>query len=132
MNFKKLSKEKKNQLVLVGLVTLVLLVGLGYGLIRFQLGYVQGLERQGEEAEKNFKRMISTIEAADAIEASMNAATKELAAQEDAMVTGDKYGWLVSTIKSVLRQHPKLEVPDFTTILEEECSLLAKFDYSQV
>jgi len=52
MNFKKLSKEKKNQLVLVGLVTLVLLVGLGYGLIRFQLAYVQALDELSEDDER--------------------------------------------------------------------------------
>ena len=132
MNFKKLSKEKKNQLVLVGLITLVLVVGLGYGLIRFQLGYVQALERQKVEADKDYKRMIDTIEAAESIEAQMNAAIKELAAREDAMVKGDKLAWLNSTIKSALRQHPKLEVPDFSTILEDDCTLLAKFPYSQV
>jgi len=132
MNFKKLSKEKKNQLVLVGLVTMVLLVGLGYGLIRFQLDYVQALELRKVEADKKFKHMMTTIEATDGIETEAKAAIKELATQEDAMVTGDKFAWMVTTIKSVLRQHPKLEVPDYSTILEEDCSLLPKFPYSQV
>ena len=132
MNFKKLSKEKKNQLVLVALVTLVLMVGLGYGLIQFQLGYVKTLEHQKVEAEKNFKRMMTIIESADAIEAQKNAAIKELADHENAMVTGDKFAWMVTTIKSLLRQHSKLDVPDYSTILEDECSLLAKFPYSQV
>jgi len=132
MNFKKLSKEKKNQLVLVALVTLVLMVGLGYGLITFQLGYVRALEQQKVEADKSSKRMMSTIESAEAVEVQLNVAGKELNTQEDAMVTGDKFAWLVTTLKSMLRQHPKLEVPDYSTILEENCSLLARFPYSQV
>jgi len=132
MNFKKLSKEKKNQLVLVGLVTLVLMVGLGYGLIRFQLGYVKALEARKVEADKSFKRMMNAIQSTDAIEAQLNASIKDLETQENAMVSGDKFAWLVTTLKGILRQHPKLDVPDYSTILEGECSLLAKFPYSQV
>ena len=132
MNFKKLSKEKKNQLVLVGLVTLVLVVGLGYGLIRFQLAYVKALESRKVEADKNFKGMMSLIQSTETIGAQLNAATKELAVQEEAMVTGDKFAWLVTTLKSALRQHPKLDVPDYSTILEGDCSLLTRFPYSQV
>jgi len=132
MNFNKLSKEKKNQLVLVGLITVAVLVGLGYGLIRFQLAYVQALQRQKVEADKNLKKMLAAIQSADAVQNQVGAATKELAAQEEAMVTGDKFSWLVTNIKTALKQHPKLEVPDFSTILEDDCSLVAKFPYTQV
>jgi hypothetical protein len=38
----------------------------------------------------------------------------------------------VTTIKTALRQHPKLDVPGYSQILEEDCTLLAKFPYSQV
>jgi hypothetical protein len=76
--------------------------------------------------------MMSTIESADAIDAQLNAAVKELATQEESMVTGDKFAWLVTKIKTTLKQHPKLEVPDYSTILEDDCSLLAKFPYTQV
>lgn len=131
MNFNKLSKEKKNHLVLVGLVTLVLMVGLGYGLIRFQLEHVEALRHQKIEAEKNLEKMMATIKSAGAVQDKAEAAAKELAAQEDAMITGDKLSWLVTTIKQALKQHPKLAVPDYSTIMEEDCTLLAKFPYAQ-
>jgi len=132
MNLNKLSKQKKNHLVLVGLTTLVLLVGLGYGLVRFQLDYVTALQQQKVGADKNLKKMMSAIQSAEAIQGQLEVATKELAAQEEAMVTGDKFSWLVTSIKTALKQHPKLDVPDYSTILEDKCSLLAEFPYSQV
>ena len=132
MNFKKLSKEKKNHLVLVGLVTLMLLVGLGYGLIRFQLEHVKNLAKRKLDVDQELKLMTKAIQSSDSIQARLAEASKELAAQEDTMASGDKLAWLVSSLKTALRQHPKVDVPDFSTILEGDCSLLAKFPYSQV
>jgi Tfp pilus assembly protein PilO len=132
MNFSKLSKEKKNHLLLVGLVTLMLMVGIGYGLIRFQLDYVKALQAQKVEADKSFKKMMSVIGAREDVQKRLDEAINSLSQQENAMVTGDKLSWLIRTIEQSLRQHPKLQVPDFSTITEEDCTLLARFPYSQV
>jgi Tfp pilus assembly protein PilO len=132
MKFNKLSKEKKNQLVLVALITVMLLVGLGYGLIRFQLEYVKTLQTRKAEADVSYKKMITAINGADVLNAQVEAAARELFAQEEGMIFGDKFSWLVSNLKATLRAHPKLDVPDFSTITEENCTLLAKFPYTQV
>jgi len=131
MNFKNLSKEKKNQLVLVGVITVALLVGLGYGLIRFQLQYVKDVEAKKLEADRKLKTMVGLIKAADTIQGQVTAATQELAAQEAAMVKGDKLTWLNTTIKAALKQHPKLDAT-LSTYQEDDCTILARFPYTQV
>jgi len=68
MNFSKLPKEKRNQLVLVALFTAMALGGLGFGLIQWQHDKLRELAEKKEAAQQKLKRMQDAIKRADEIE----------------------------------------------------------------
>src|SRR5437879_8461111 len=110
MNFKKLSKEKRNHLVLVALLTVVALGGLGFGLIRFQYAELQVIADETADAGKQLTRMKQIIQQADEIENKLTEASKNLAALEADMASGDLYSWGLDVLRR-FRAAYKVDVP---------------------
>src|SRR6266516_195453 len=71
MKASKLPKEKRNQLILIGLVTLVVLAGLVFGLIKYQYETLARLAAKKTEAEQKFVQMQEQIKRADWVEAEL-------------------------------------------------------------
>ena len=55
MKFRQLPKEKRNNLVLVALLTAIALGGIGFGLIRFQYDHLKAIAADTEAAEKKLR-----------------------------------------------------------------------------
>ena len=128
----KLSKEKKNQLILVGLITCMAMVGLGYGLIRWQFESLGVLGQKRTLADRKLADMLEAIRLRDRVEAQVLTAGRELEAQEDKMVVGDKATWLYNTLRTFKLSY-KVDLPSFSTISEEQhTQLLPKFPYQEV
>lgn len=133
MKKSKLSKEKKSQLILVGLITVMLMVGIGYGLINFLSGNIEAIQKKKAQADRKLGDMRDAIKAADMVENQVTEAAQELAAQEERMVTGDKATWLYNTIRAFKQNHKGVDLPSFSTISEEQgTQLLPKFPYQEV
>jgi len=133
MNFSKLPKEKRNQLVLVAVTTVIVLGGLGFGLIKSQYDNLKTLAEKRELAEKKRARVTDAINHADQIEAEYDAKSKLLAEQEEGMAAGgDLYSWLVNAIRTFKLPYqvdiPQISQPTTPT----DVNLLPKFPYKQV
>ena len=130
MNFQKISKEKLNQLILVGLFTILVLGGLGWLLISPQYAELRALATATADATRTLAQMKATIQRAGDIENRLAAATKALAATEADMGGGDLYSWGLDLFRRFRASH-KVEVATVTQPVVSECSLLPKFPYKQ-
>jgi Tfp pilus assembly protein PilO len=134
MKFSKLPKEKRNHLVLVGLVTLAVMGGLGFGLIKHQYGNLSGLANKQADAEQKLKQMQEGIKHAARLEAELLEAKAKLAAQEAGIASGpDVYAWAIRTIGDFkARYKDKVDIPRINPSGPVgSVNLLPRFPYKQ-
>jgi len=132
MKSSKLPKEKRNQLILICLVSLVVLAGLGFGLIRHQYENLTRLADKKVETERKLVLMQEQIKHADQAEAALADARTTITNLEAGMVSGDPYSWVINTVRGFKGAY-KVEIPQFSPIGQpSEVNLLAKFPYKQV
>ena len=133
MNFSKLPKEKRNQLLGVAIATAISLGVLGLGLIQWQYRNLRSLRDQREVNEKKLLRVKDAINRADMIEADYEAKRRLLAEREDAMASGgDLYSWIVDTLQRFKSPY-KVDIPQISQPTPPgDVNLLPKFPYKQV
>jgi Tfp pilus assembly protein PilO len=131
MNWKKLSKQKKNQLVLIVVLAVAVLNGLGFGLIQFQYGRLKKLAADRAVAEQKLTQMRNAVKVAEKLEAELAESNKTLAGLEEDMASGDLYAWMINTVRAFkLGYH--VEIPQFSPISSQgEMNLLPNFPYKQ-
>ena len=133
MKTSKLPREKRNQLILISLVTLVALTALGFGLIKHQYENLASLAATKTEAEQKFVQMQEQIKRADLVEAELAAARTSITNLEAGMApSGDSLSWIINTVRGFKGAY-KVEIPQFSPISHpSDVNLLAKFPYKQV
>lgn len=132
MKSRKLPKEKRNQLILISLVTLVALAGLGFGLIKYQYENLTHLAAKKAELEQKLVQMQAHIKRADQVEPELADARTAITNLEAGMASGDLYSWVINTIRGFKGAY-KVEIPQFSPISNpSDVNLLAKFPYKQV
>src|SRR6266699_1770651 len=101
MKASKLPKEKRDQLILIGLVTLAVLAGLGFGLIKYQYETLARLAAKKTEAEQKFVQMQEQIKRADRVEAELADARAVITNLEAGMApSGDSFSWIINTVRA--------------------------------
>jgi hypothetical protein len=130
MNFKKLSKEKRQHLVAVALLTVAALGGLGFGLIQTQYATLRNIASETEDARRKLTRMKTAIQQAHEIETQLAERRQSLAALENEMSAGDLYSWGLDFLRR-FRAAYKVEVPAIAQPVVGETTILAKFPYKQ-
>lgn len=127
----KLSKEKRNQLVLV-LVVLATLIGGWYMVIyKSQSQSLATLRAKRDASRQKLQQVKQAIDSADQIEAELAQGRKQLDVIEKTMATGDLYSWAINTIREFKTAH-KVEIPQFSQIDgPKEMTMLAGFPYKQ-
>jgi Tfp pilus assembly protein PilO len=128
----KLSKEKKNQLVLVCLVIAAVMVGIWFGLISTQSNSLRELAEKKQAAERKLDLVETAVKNADGIEAQVAEATDRLAELESRMASGDLFSWIHNTIREFKAPHTGVDIPSFSRPAEAQTTLLPKFPYRQV
>ena len=132
MNWKQLPKEKKNNLILVGLLTAIALGLVGFGLIRFQYDHLNQVLADTADAKKRLRTMNDSIRASDQIETEATELAKTLSVEEEGMAGGDKYTWVYETVRRFKVGHKGLSEPTFSQpSAEVDANLLPKFPYKQ-
>jgi hypothetical protein len=129
--FKKLPKEKRNQLILAIIGTVAVLSGLGLGLIRFQYDGLKNLAEKKAADKKKLGEMRDAVNNSAKYEAAVTEARKKLADMETDIATGDLYAWVINTLRAFKVAY-KVEVPQFSPIGPvTEMTLLPDFPYKQ-
>ena len=131
MNHRRLPKEKLQRLILVGLLTLIAVAGLYFGLIRPQHDKLARLAQQKADAAKKLDQMITAGKQANQIKLGFEEAKKTLAEAESDVAFGDLYAWVINTLRQFKAPY-KVEIPQYSTLsTPTEVNLLPSFPYKQ-
>lgn len=128
---KHLSKEKKQQLLLVVLGTLGVLTGIWFGVISWQQGRLAKLGSEHDAVKIKLDNMSDTLKRSVAIAGEVEAEKTRLSKAETQMASGDVYAWIINTIRGFKADYPKIDIPQYSTILLNDTTLLPKFPYRQ-
>jgi len=129
---KRLPKQKRDQLILVGIVTLAVLAAIWFLLIRSQNEALQNLRAQKIEKQKKAGDMREKVKGANTVKAQLEDVDARLAEKEQDMVSGDYYASLLNTVRKFKLPY-KLDIPQFSPAASvTDVDLLPKFPYKQV
>ena len=128
---KRLSKEKKNQLALVGMVTAIVMAGLWFGLISVQQNKAAKISRDCEAAEQKLALVRKSIQDSEQLAAQVAEVAAKLGKLEAGMATGDLYSWAINSLRQFKTPY-KVEIPQFSQIDgPKDTTMLAGFPYQQ-
>jgi Tfp pilus assembly protein PilO len=128
----KLSKEKRNQLILSVVMTLVVVVGLYFTLIRYQQSGVRKLTDDKAKVDSDLQRIRDTFNNSKQIEAELTVVGNQLQSQEQDMASGDLYSAMIAFITAFKKPY-NIDIPQFNSGgAATEVNLLPKFPYKQV
>jgi len=127
----KLPKEKRNHLILVGIGTVLVLIGIGYGLIRPQYATIATVNSQVQSALDNLQSMEDIIKRADMVSAQLADLTGTLNFAQKDMAFGDPASWIYDTIRNFKGKY-KVENLVEGQLVPGEVDLLPKFPYRQI
>ncbi len=132
MNLSKLPKEKRNQLILVVIVTLGTLGVVGFGLIKYQYENLTRLGTRKATAETKLAQMEDAVKNTVRIQSDLAEAKQTLSQLEsDIAPAGDLYSWLISTLRSFKAPY-KVEIPQYSQIgPTTDTTMLPGFPYKQ-
>lgn len=129
---KRLSKQKRDQLILVAVLTLMVVATLWFVLIRAQKENLQSLHDEKTQQENKAVQMHDKIIDNKIIETQLAAVEGKLADQEQDMAAGDLYASMVNTIRKFKLRY-RLDIPQFSPASSvTDVDLLPKFPYKQV
>lgn len=131
MNYRKLSKEKRSHLVLVIIVTLAVLAGIGFGLIRYQYTGLASLDTKQAEMVKKLAQMNDAIKGKDRLKEAMEQSARDLAGKEVGMARGDLFAWFNDVVRKYKLGY-KVEIPQISpNSPPAACNLIPQFPYRQ-
>jgi len=125
------SKDKRNQLVLVAIGTLVAIVGVWQVMVVSQKKSLEDVRKRVIEQQTkldNAQRLLSTTAQ---IQKNLEAANLKLKAVESEMASGDMYSWIIQTVNK-FREGYKVDIPQFSREVPCEVGMFTKFPYRAV
>lgn len=125
---KKLSKEKRDQLLLVVLGTAGLVVGLWMGVIQGQKAKLESYHKDLTQLEDKLLSATRRIENKDENARELEIVRQKLDAIENGMAQGDLYAWMIMTINNFKERYP-VEIPQISRESLNEVKILPKFAY---
>lgn len=130
---KKLSKEKQLQLVLIGLVTVGVIVGLWLGVISMQKTKLRQIAQKSEGVQKEIDKVQKVVSEADKVQLALGSATNRLNGIEEGIPSGssDLFAWIVSSLKQFNVPSYKVDMPQISAPAVGEVRMFPSFPYSQ-
>jgi hypothetical protein len=128
---KKLTKEKRNQLILVAMGTVAVMSGIWFGLISFQRGKLQEVARKSADLQKEIDKTQKVVRDAGQVEAALLASSNKLSVIETTMPAGDLFSWVVSRIKQFNVPAYKVSMPQIGLPVVGEVPMFSNYPYHQ-
>ncbi len=129
---KRLTREKKQQLLLVALATLAALTGVWFGLVRPQRVGLERVAREILQAQRQLDEARKLLARAPQILEELDSASTVLEQREEQMAAGDYYAFVINRIRQ-FRLDYDVDIPQFGTIIgPAPVDLLPRFPYQQV
>jgi Tfp pilus assembly protein PilO len=125
---KNLPKEKRDQLILVSIGTVVAVVALWYLVIQTQNKAIARMKTESVEKQSKVENAQRLLSSTAELQKKLDSSAQELKAIEDTMASGDMYSWIILTINK-FRANRKVEIPQFSREVPTEVGVLPKFPY---
>ena len=125
---KNLSKEKRDKLILVVIITAGILVGAWYGIITVQKKAIGSLAQQTAEQKAKVEGAKRLIASATDLQNKAAAANAKLRTIEESMASGDMYSWVILMVNK-FRADRKVDIPQFSREITTEVAVLPRFPY---
>ena len=130
LGFNKLSAQKRKEMILVVLMTIAVLVGLGYGLIRYQFRVLADLKEKQAAVNRRLDEMHTIVRRAELTKGELAVTSRRLAKLEENMLSGDLYFWIDDTLRR-FRQSYKVDIPQVGQPAVGKMNMLPDFPYEQ-
>jgi hypothetical protein len=124
----KLSKEKKDRLLLVAIGTVAVCVGIWFGLINTQKRALVNLARLTQEQQSKVDNANRLVSNSLQIAQNLDKISQKLKTYEDTMASGDMYSWIILTINKFKAPY-RVDIPQFSREIPCEVGVLPKFPY---
>ncbi|MCF7709492.1 MAG: type II secretion system protein M [Verrucomicrobia bacterium] len=127
-----LSKEKRDQLILIGMGTVMCLVVIWYLLLSSQRAGIKKQQDEIADIQQKISRASSLVKKSAELEETLARGKSKLEAIEDSMAAGDLYSWAISGVNTLKFEHPRVEIPFFTKPTTGKVKMFAEFPYRGV
>jgi hypothetical protein len=127
----KLPKEKRDQLILVIICTIVALAVIYFGLIRPQYATISRIQNDIKTAQDKQINIEGAVKKSDATTTALFDISDTLSHAEADMVSGDPFAWSFDTIRHFKTPY-KVEIPTVGSPATGDVDLLANFPYKQL
>jgi Tfp pilus assembly protein PilO len=127
----RLSKEKRNQLVLVLLCTVAVLAIMWFELIRPRYAALSRSVASQKTAEAKLESIQNAVKHANTLNTDLVSVTQTLSNAESDMASGDLYSWTYNTLR-VFKAPYQVNIPDIGHPDVETMDLLPAFPFKQV
>jgi hypothetical protein len=125
----RLSKEKRDRLILVIILTIAICVGLWYGIITTRNERLEESRVNIRAANDKLDKARILVAQAARAEAQLASAVDKLKVVEDSMASGvDHYTWAILLLEKARAQHD-VKIIEVTRPVKGEVGLLAQFPY---
>jgi hypothetical protein len=124
----RLSKEKRDRLILVIILTIAIGIGLWYGVITTRNQRLGEAKARIRAAIDKLEKAKTLVKQTDKAEAQLAVATNKLKVVEDSMASGDYYTWAIKLFETTRAGH-EVKIIETTRPLKGDVGLLAQFPY---
>jgi Tfp pilus assembly protein PilO len=128
----KLTKEKRNQLILIVLATVGVIAALWFLAIAAQQAKISEINRKIEDTTKDIDKMQQVKKASGKIAAQLAECQSRLARIEGTMPSGDWYQWVNSTIRQFNVPKYGVDVPVIGPPVGSTMNMIPNFPYNQL
>jgi Tfp pilus assembly protein PilO len=125
----KLSKEKKDKLVLVIVVTGMAIVGIWFGLISVQKRALADTTKKTTELKDKIEKADKTLKNQAEIELGLKLHENQVKAIEETFAPGDKYSWILKLLLDFSKTYKDMSIQDSSPEQVDKLKMLAKFPY---
>jgi Tfp pilus assembly protein PilO len=125
----RLSKEKRDRLILVILLTVAICVGLWYGIITTRNARLEETRASIRAVIDKLEKARTLVKQSQKAEAQLAAAIEKLKVVEDSMASGmDHYTWAILLLEKARAGHD-VKIIEVTRPVKGEVGMLAQFPY---
>lgn len=124
----KLSKEKRDQLILVGFGTIAAVLAIWFLLISSQKRTLLDTRDKTAKAQAKVANAEKALKSGTTIDEDLTAKLRELKSIEETMAYGDMYSWVITTLNRFTAGH-KVAIPLFSREVVGEVGMIPKFPY---
>lgn len=124
----RLSKDKRDKLILVAIGTIAIVVGLWLGVVRTRNDQLKISRTTLDKAKDKLDKARNVVRLAAQAQADMEAATNKLGSIEETMASGDLYSWAYLLLEKARGGHD-VNIIEVARPAKGDVGVLAQFPY---